>query len=342
MEWKTYNINNIDNKYIDFLDSHCYSGIWHYPEWLNFQLSSGRVKKGFIFTIEEDNTIILAGIFLVQRSSYGINFGYIPAGFLYNSISKKIYDFFILNIFKVAKEFNLVFTQLDSITEYDQNFIDIISCYKNHKINQKLPIPSYTNILDLNLTLDELLMQMKPKGRYNIKLAEKKGVIIRKGNIEELSIFYSLLKETTERDNFRPNPFNYYKAMLENLPNSILLFAEHEKDILSSGIFTYTKNQALYYYGASSNIKRNLMSSYLLQWEAINIGKEKGCKYYDFMGIADPSNPKDQLINVTDFKLKFGGKIVRFNPSYHIIHQNITYNFYKISRNIARHFLRKR
>jgi len=230
---------------------------------------------------------------------------------------------------------------LDSITEYDKNFIDILNTGKNHNFKVKLPIPYYTNMLDLNLSLDDLLAQMKPKGRYNIKLAEKKGVIVKKGDINDLNIFYSLLEQTTKRDNFRANPFNYYKTMLENLPNAILLFASHENDILSSGIFTYTKNQALYYYGASSNIKRNLMSSYLLQWEAIKIGKERGCKYYDFMGIADPENPKDQLINVTDFKLKFGGRIVRFNPSYHIVHKQILYTFYTTSRKMAK-FLKTR
>lgn len=334
MEWQSYNINNIDDNYVIFLDSHPYSGIWHYPEWLNFQLSYGRAKNGFVFTIRENNEIILGGIFLIQRSSYGINFGYIPAGFLYTKISKEIYDFFLLNIAKLAKEFKLVFTQIDSITEYDEKFVNIISLYKNHNLKEKLPIPSYTNILDLNLSLEDLLLGMKPKGRYNIKLAEKKGVTVRKGKVKELSIFYSLLEETTKRDNFRPNPFSYYESMFINLPNAILLFAEHEKDIIAAGIFTYTKRQALYYYGASSNIKRNLMSPYLLQWEAIKIGKEKGCEYYDFMGIADPQNPKDQLIKVTDFKLKFGGKIVRFNPNYHIIHQYLKYNFYKIGKKI--------
>lgn len=341
MEWIIYNKDNIDKKYIEFLDNHKYSGIWHYPEWLNFQLNSKRAKDGFIFTIEENREIIFGGIFLIQRSSYNINFGYIPAGFLYTKISKDIYDFFIFNITKISKRFNLIFTQLDSITEYDENITNIIYLYKNHKFKEKLPIPTHTNILDLTLSLDELLSQMKPKGRYNIKLAEKKGVVVKKGDIKDLDIFYSLLIETTKRDNFRPNPFEYYKSMLENLKNSILLFAFHENDILSAGIFTYTKNQSLYYYGASSNIKRNLMSPYLLQWEAIKIGKERGCKYYDFMGIADPENPKDQLINVTDFKLKFGGRIVRFNPSYHIVHNPFYYYLYKLGKNIVR-IIRKR
>jgi lipid II:glycine glycyltransferase (peptidoglycan interpeptide bridge formation enzyme) len=35
-------------------------------------------------------------------------------------------------------------------------------------------IPPYTAIIDLTKTEDEILAGMKPKGRYNIRLAEKK------------------------------------------------------------------------------------------------------------------------------------------------------------------------
>nr|MBP7554382.1 peptidoglycan bridge formation glycyltransferase FemA/FemB family protein [Spirochaetota bacterium] len=108
--------------------------------------------------------------------------------------------------------------------------------------------------------------------------------------------------------------------------------------VLCGGIFTYTNNQGLYYYGASSNIKRNLMAPYLLQWEAIKIAKEKNCLFYDFLGIADPDNPKDQLLSVTDFKLKFGGDVVRFQDPYHITHNVKKYYIYRFLKNLKRFF----
>ena len=114
------------------------------------------------------------------------------------------------------------------------------------------------------------------------------------------------------------------------------MFALHEDDILCGGIFTYTHNQGLYYYGASSNIKRNLMSPYLLQWTALLEAKKRGCRYYDFMGIADPKNPNDQLKTVTDFKLKFAGTVTEFQTPYHIVHKPLRYWTYKTAKKIRK------
>jgi lipid II:glycine glycyltransferase (peptidoglycan interpeptide bridge formation enzyme) len=120
--------------------------------------------------------------------------------------------------------------------------------------------------------------------------------------------------------------------MLEHVKDSVLLLAYHENDLLCADIFTFTKNQGLYYYGASSNVKRNLMAPYLVQWEAIKMAKERGCEYFDFMGIADPANPGDRLAGVTEFKLKFGGEAVKFQAPFHIVNKKLVYSIYKIAR----------
>ena len=175
--------------------------------------------------------------------------------------------------------------------------------------------------------------KMKPKGRYNIKLAGKKGVVIKKGTEPDLNTFYSLLKETSSRDGFNVNNEKYYELMLKSVPESELLIAVYENKIIAGGIFTYTKNQGLYYYGASSNEFRNLMAPYLIQWQAILNAKQRGCIYYDFLGISNPENP-DKLSGVTDFKLKFGGRIVKFNQSYQIIHNNFIFKIYKMIKKL--------
>nr|HPO50977.1 peptidoglycan bridge formation glycyltransferase FemA/FemB family protein [Spirochaetota bacterium] len=256
MEWIIFSEKDIDD-YKTFINGDAYSGIWHSVEWLDFQLKTLKAVNGFFFGVKDENEIVLAGLFLIQKSKK-FKFGYIPAGFLYKKINAEILNFLFNNINNLAKKENLLFTQVDSITPFDGNLDILLKNEKRVKTGLKLPIPQFTNTIDLSLSYDDILAAMKPKGRYNIKLAEKKGVRIKKGSISEISEFYKLLKETTERDGFRPNNEEYYRKMVEIIPNSQLLVAYHEEDILASGIFTYFNNQGLYYYGASSNVKRNL------------------------------------------------------------------------------------
>ncbi|HNZ26410.1 MAG TPA: peptidoglycan bridge formation glycyltransferase FemA/FemB family protein [Spirochaetota bacterium] len=341
LRWRILDTDNNEelNKYVNFVDGISHSGVWFYPNWLSFQKASGRARDGFIFAVEDEkNDILATGMYLIQRSSFKINYAYIPAGLLFKEFNREIYELILTNVATIAKEEKVLYTQLDSITPFNKSDRDLLGGFKRHIFKQKLPIPTWTNVLNLKLSEEELLSQMKPKGRYNIRLAQKKGIEIYKGTENDIDLFYQMALDTASRDKFRLNPKEYYLSMLKNLSNSVLLFAKHESDVLCGGIFTYTKNQGLYYYGASANIKRNLMAPYLLQWEAIKIAKEKNCLFYDFLGIADPDDKKDQLISVTDFKLKFGGEVVRFQEPYHIIHNVKKYYIYRFLKNLKRFF----
>lgn len=334
MKWEL--IKNKYDEYENFIKNHPYSGIWHHPLWLKLQLESNRIIDGDIFILKNNaEQIILGGIISIYKINF-FKYGYIQAGFLYSKFDEKVYNFFLENLNNYAKEKKLIFTQIDSITPFDSAFIDVISKYKYHLINVKLPIPTYTNIIDLNLSLEEILQQMKPKGRYNIKVAQKHGLKVKIGNLSDIESFYELLKETAKRDGFFINKKEYYYKMLEILPYAKLILIYKDNIILATGIFTFFNNQALYYYGASSNQFRNLMPTYLLQWEAIKLGKNLGCKFFDFLGIANPECKSDKLQGVTEFKTKFGGKVVRFNPSYKIVHRPLTHFMYRQTKKIKK------
>lgn len=190
--------------------------------------------------------------------------------------------------------------------------------------------PEETLVLDLSLSEDALLKQMKEKGRYNIRLAQKKGVKIAVS--KNIGKFYELLAQTTSRDKFHSHPKEYYENLLRELSGSDLkkgfakmFLAEHENEIIAGIIVTFYKNTATYYFGASGDLKRNLMAPYLLQWEAIRYAKNLGFKYYDFLGIAPENSRSHPWAGVTEFKKKFGGTVIKYEPAREYIFRPFLY-----------------
>ena len=172
--------------------------------------------------------------------------------------------------------------------------------------------PPDTVLINLESSCEEILNQMKPKWRYNISLAGKKGVQIKSSGAQELEIFYALLKETSARDGLAIHGFNYYKTLFELCDeNSLRLYtASHEGDNLAAIVVLFWGKSAVYLYGASSNVKRNLMAPSALQWKAMQDAKDAGCKYYDLYGIAPNDDPNHPMAGLYRFKTGFGGQIM--------------------------------
>ena len=197
-------------------------------------------------------------------------------------------------------------------------------------------INHYTAVIDLNLSEDEILYNMKPKWRYNIRLAEKKWVqckLVEKTD-ENVKKFYDLILETTKRDNFFWNSFNYYKIFLQELDNSELILALKNNKVISGGIFIFNKEISIYYYWSSSNKYRNLMSSYLLQWTAIKYAKKVWIKLYDFLWVTKPWDKSSSLAWVTEFKKKLTKDIRHVSEGYIWINKNFKYRLINFLRKI--------
>lgn len=198
-------------------------------------------------------------------------------------------------------------------------------------INQQ---PGQTLILDLHPRSDELLAAMHQKTRYNLRLAEKKGVRIREGRPEEFSEFWRLLARTGERDRFRLHPAGHYKNLLQTAPALIkLFFAEQGGHSIAAGIFSFWGGRATYLHGASDDEFRSLMAPYLLQWSVIRRAQDEGYGYYDFNGIDGKKWP-----GVTRFKLGFGGRVVTYPGTYDLVFQPAAYRLYNLVRAMRRRF----
>ncbi len=180
-----------------------------------------------------------------------------------------------------------------------------------------------TVIIDLKPTEEELLARMKQKTRYNIRLAEKKGVTLRVGKLEDLGMLYKMYAETSVRDGFVIRDEGYYKTVWEmfmvnqssitnyELPHAEPLIAEVNGEPVAAIFVFYFAGHAYYVYGMSRELHREKMPTYLLQWEAMKRAKAEGCTVYDLWGAPDVFNESDSMWGVYRFKEGLGGKVVR-------------------------------
>ena len=133
-----------------------------------------------------------------------------------------------------------------------------------------------TVVSDLTPTEDDLLAAMKPKWRYNIRLAERKGVVVRGGSAADLPAFYAMYAETGGRDGFLVRPFDYYRVIWERfLADGLghVLLAEVE-GVPVAGLFLFRYGPtAWYFYGVSTAQSRDLMPNHALQWAAMRWAK---------------------------------------------------------------------
>jgi lipid II:glycine glycyltransferase (peptidoglycan interpeptide bridge formation enzyme) len=198
--------------------------------------------------------------------------------------------------------------------------------------------PLRTLVLDLSSGEESLLAQMKQKTRYNIRLAAKKGVVVRSSS--DIESFHSLMTATGSRDGFGVHSLAYYQAAYRLFfPAEMceLLVAEYEGQWLAALMVFFHEGRAWYLYGASSDDHRNLMPSYLLQWEAIRLALQRGCHQYDLWGVPDEpvadleagfQQRSDGLWGVYRFKRGFGGTVCRGAGPWDRIYQPLIYSAY--------------
>lgn len=272
-------------------------------EWVDFQKQLGRKvwQVGGINVIEHK---------LLTKKSYF----YSPRANPIQNI-----DEFIQKIKEIAKKENAIFFKLELENQIDLEKYGFI---KSNNIQ-----PLRTIILDITESEQEILNQMHNKMRYNINLAQKKGITIRiSNNQQDFGEFWKLVLKTGKRDGFKHYTKEYYRKMLE-IPGVKLFLAEFNGKIIVANIIVFYNQQAIYLHGASDYEYRNLMAAPLLQWHQILEAKKRGCTEYDFWGI-----DKIKWPGVTRFKKGFGGGEITYPGAYDLIFQPIWYRIYKIAK----------
>jgi peptidoglycan pentaglycine glycine transferase (the first glycine) len=298
------------------------NNIFQSKVWQQYQEAQG--SKTWSISCDEEETLVIKKPLYGQKS-----YLYVPHGPL---TSTEGWHVFLKKTKEIAQEENAVFLRIEPLRVPNGTLKDL----RFRKVTEHSPLshqlsPVNTLLLDLELSEEELLAKMKPKGRYNIRLAERKGIKVRQSQkMADLKVFHQLSLEMKERG-FSAFDLEHYKKMLATLApseNIELFVAEHKKDILSCLLVLFYNDVAIYLHGASGNEKRELMPNHLAQWKAILEAKKRGCRVYDFWGIAPNEDQNHPWVGITRFKKSFGGEEVQFLGAYDFTFQPVWYKMF--------------
>lgn len=284
--------------------------------WEHFQKSLGRETRRI------DGNILL----IKHNLPFGLHYWFIPEG--PDTLTDQAY----ITIVNTAKDSGALFVRIEP------RAIDDHFSYKKRLVTSKPIHPQDTAILDLSPSAEELLKGFKQKTRYNVGIAQKRGVGVETTtNPENIKIFYQLLLQTTARDKIKGHDKEYYKKMIEVLrqdDGALLYLARYQNTYIAAQIVVYHQDTAIYLHGASSNEFRNVMAPYYLQWQAICDAKKRGYRYYDFFGITKSQDPGHPWQGITRFKLGFTDITISYPGCFDVPIRPLAYALYKIIRRI--------
>ncbi|HLF90266.1 MAG TPA: peptidoglycan bridge formation glycyltransferase FemA/FemB family protein [Anaerolineales bacterium] len=188
-----------------------------------------------------------------------------------------------------------------------------------------------TIAFDLSPSEDDMLSRMKQKTRYNVRLAERKGVVVRVGTDADLEMLYHMYAETSVRDGFVIREQKYYLDLWQTFMQAGMLeplIAEMDGEPVAGVMIFQFAGTAYYLNGMSRDAHREKMPNYLLQWEAARRAKAAGCAVYDLWGAPDVFDESDSMWSVFRFKEGLGGEVVRFIGAWDLPVQPMMYKLY--------------
>jgi len=297
-------------------------------EWGEFQKAVGR--QVFYLTGANFQALIIKHELGLRKS-----YLYCPRGPVWHITNDKspIINF-VKDFSDLAKQEKAIFIRVEPAGGIDEKDLRRMMFIKAQKEVQ----PSHTLILDLSPSEEELLGAMHEKTRYNIGLAERKGVSVTLRRLEEgeegFEKFWHLLNQTAKRQNIHIFSEDYYKKQMtikSKQFENLLFIAAYQGRAIAANLVNFFGQTARYLHGGSNNEFRALMAPHLLQWEQMKEAKRRGCKAYDFWGYDEEKWP-----GVSRFKKGFSGKEVQYIGTFDLILKQSWYSAYLMAKSILR------
>lgn len=312
-------------------------------EWGEFRKKTGvRVARYGIFEKDTLKDVLQVTIHPLPHTPWTI--GYYPKGNALTTEQAKA-------LHLIAEKYNCIFIKCEPKVE------------KSGSRNPSSPyrpgrslFTQYNFVLDVSKDEHELLAAMKQKTRYNIRVAEKKGVTVALDDSSEaFERYLSLTTETTKRQGFYAHGESYHRAMWETLHRRIGESANQKNTALQAHLLTATYQGAiittwvlfrfgdtLYYpYGASTRENREVMANNLVMWHAIKLAKQWKLRYLDMWGALGPEpDPTNPWLGFHTFKAGYGARHVEYQGTWDYVHYSLLYTIYQLADSIRWKILR--
>lgn len=328
--------------------------VWSSPKGHMMQTSGwGKVKKewdwtGFIARDDNDNILGVCGVLIRKIPMTPFKMMYAPRGPVCDLSDKETVKFLLNAVAQYGKKrkaytFKIDTDTLATNTEYIDLLKEIGFTFKQQGEDFDTVQARYIFRLPLEgRTQEEVMAGFHSKTRYNTRLAERKGIRIEIKGKEGCKAFHDMMLVTGERDNFAIRSTEYFERIMDAFgENARLYFAYFEDELLAGALDVRVGDKVWYVYGASTNFRRNLMPTYLVQWSCIKWAMEMGCKWYDFRGgYPDENNP---LHGIYKFKRGFVEDYMEFMGEADLIMNKFGYQFVELAQRAMKSmkFLRK-
>ncbi len=326
---------SIEKEYTEFLKQH---NKGHYAQSIEWAKIKDEWKNEIIILRNKEGKIKATLSLLIRKLPYiNSTLMYAPRGPVCDIDDEKSFKELMDEVDKLAKKYKAFMVKMDpDILADNEKFKFIANKYgfivegKIKDVNTLLQ-PRFVFRLDLrNKTEEEIFASFHSKTRYNIRLAGKKGVTLREGTREDLPKFQEILEITGNRDGFYIRKKEYFEKIYDSFEsdNIKLVFAEYEGKPIACVLNIFYGKKEWYLYGGSLNEHRNLMPTYLLQWEMIKQAIKRGCDFYDFRGVCatDRTHYNEGLYR---FKKGFNAEFVEFIDMHKIYNKFIYFLFEK-------------
>ncbi len=255
------------------------------PEWQHFQEKNGRTCLQGEFGLGVVETLPIVGKYVYLPRGPIVSISNPPAGRAgFKFQISKLRD----ELFAVARTQKVGWVRVEPGSEEELEVLKQVFGVGNMVRAPHDVQPREILVMDIVSSETELLSAMKPKTRYNIRLAEKHGVSVRfSREARDMETFIDLIYATTERKAIRPHPKEYYRNFFAtfNSERCTLALAEYEGQVLAANLLVFFDSTAYYLHGGSSAEGRHLMAPFLLQFQSIREAKQRGMTQYNFGGV---------------------------------------------------------
>lgn len=155
----------------------------------------------------------------------------------------------------------------------------------------------------------DMLARMKPKGRYNARLAARRGVTVELSDEPRLDELYFILERTAGRQGFRLEPKSFFVNLAASAPAGMLRWAvaRYKGMSLAAALTLRFGRTATFLYGGHLPLFPEVMASYALHWELMRDAAAAGFSVYDLYGYAGADRPGHPYAAFSRFKEKLGG-----------------------------------